>query len=524
MKIEPFKKTMSMKENLISLSESVHFLQRERGFAGLFIQDINTHNQKTLEQYFLDTNKAILNLTTLLKEWKNSKKIAPEQRSLITGILGYLDGLESLRHDIIEQRISLKQVHDYYTFNLVSQIIQLMSDFVSQADKIRTNVLSAFSFFLQWKEKVSLERLSLIQGFVQQNFDNENYQKKIEFILSEQHHYKKSFTALASNEQRKIFRATYNKILVKDVLKDIHDKVLNRQFSDIASYRFSARKWFDLVSEKLDAMHSIEKKLIDNLDNWRNAKSTNTLESLNIEQRLVYKLPIFHQIPNAKIEQIIESGEIYQLPKNKLIVAENNFATHLHIVLMGWVKVFKQLQGKKTTVLHMLGHGDTIMESCIFSNTCLKASAKSTTDVLIFSIPVSVVRSHMNQNNQFILNILSNLAKKTVLLNHELERHKTQTVDARVGYFLLDLLKQKKWLSTTINLPYSKSIIASQLGMSREVFSRSLAGLSKLGFVINNKNISLPNKYALCQYCDNMISESCVHYATQNCIKRKYLS
>ena len=512
-----------VKNNLISLSKCIHLLQQERGFATLYIQDQQTDNQKTLEQFFKDTDLAIANLESLLKQWKNSSKTSPEQQNLIIGILNYFKKIEDKRQAIIAYQISLEQVHDYYTYNLVIPIIQLMSDLASRVSKVRSNILSAFCFFQQWKEKVGLERLTLIHGFIKQSFDNENYQQRIEFLVNEQHQYKNSFMSLASNAQRKIYHTIYNQILNADILEQIQDKISKGQFSEIITYQLSAQKWFDLISEKLDAMFTIELALIDELDSWHNTKFTDTLENLNIEQRLVYKLPIFNQMPNHHIKQIIDLGEIYQLPKNKLIVAENNFPTHFHVVLMGWVKIFKQLPNKKKAILHMLSYGETIMDSCIFSNTCLKASAKSTTDVLLFSIPVSVLRSYISQNNQFMLNILSNLANKTLSLGHELEQHKTQSVDSRIGYFLLNLMNQKKWLSTTINLPYSKSIIASQLGMRREVFSRSLGSLSAIGFTIQNKNVTLPDKFALCQYCDNMIADSCVNYGTQNCIKRRYI-
>lgn len=512
-----------IKNELISLSTCIHLLQQERGFAVLYIQDQQIENQKKLEQFFKDTNHSIGSLVPLLKQWKNSAKTLPEQRNLIIGILDYFKKLEDKRQAIMAYQVSPKQVHDYYTFNLLTPIVQLMNDLASQVNKVRSNVLSAFCFFQQWKEKVGLERLTLIQGFIKQSFDNENYQQRIEFLVNEQHQYKNSFMSLASNAQRNIYRTAYNKIINVDILEEIHDKISKGQFSEIITYQLSAQKWFDLISEKLDAMFTIEQAFIGELDSWHNTKSTDTLENLNIEQRLVYKLAIFHQMPNQDIKQIIDLGEIYQLPKNKLIVAEDHFPSHFHVVLMGWVKIFKQLPNKKKVVLHMLSYGETIMDNCIFSNTCLKASAQSETDVLLFSIPVSVVRSYISQNNQFMLNILSNMANKARTLDHELERHKTQTVDYRIGYFLLDLMNQKKWLSSTINLPYSKSIIASQLGMRREVFSRSLAGLSRIGFIVKNKNITLPDKYALCQYCDNMIAETCVNYGTPKCIKQRYI-
>ncbi|MBL6985092.1 MAG: Crp/Fnr family transcriptional regulator [Candidatus Thioglobus sp.] len=160
------------------------------------------------------------------------------------------------------------------------------------------------------------------------------------------------------------------------------------------------------------------------------------------------------------------------------------------------------------------------MESCIFSNTCLKASAKSVSDVLLFSIPTDVVKQQIKINNQFALNLLSSVSNKTIALSHEIELIKTQTVDYRIGYYLLKIINQKKWLSTHIALPYNKATIASQLGMSREVLSRSLSSLNSQGFLVDKNSVTLPNKTALCKFCDASMVEHCHNYASHDCTNK----
>ncbi len=304
-----------------------------------------------------------------------------------------------------------------------------------------------------------------------------------------------------------------------EILHQIHQQLSLKQVDDSIS-KIEVNDWFELISKKLNVMHTVEYELILNLDKKHSLFTTESIKDLNVEQRLVYKLPIFENIPAHEINQIVNSGDIYQIPKNKLIVAENNIATHLHIILIGWVKVFKTTDKNKEEVLHMLNNNNSIMESCIFSNTCLKASAKSVSDVLLFSIPADIVKQQIKTNNQFTLNILSSIANKTVSLGHELELIKTQSVDHRIGYYLLQLLNQKKWLSSRIALPYSKSIIASQLGMSREVFSRSLSGLNSQGFLVDKNSVALPSKNSLCKFCDSIMIEQCHNYSSKECINK----
>ena len=105
-------------------------------------------------------------------------------------------------------------------------------------------------------------------------------------------------------------------------------------------------------------------------------------------------------------------------------------------------------------------------------------------------------------------------------MSHEIELIKTQSVDYRIGYYLLQILNQKKWLSTHITLPYNKATIASQLGMSREVLSRSLSSLNSQGFLVDKNSVTLPNKTALCQFCDASMAERCHNYANDDCTNK----
>ena len=507
-----------MKDYLICLSNLIHALQGERGFSTLITREKN-NNETRLDDYFAHSDVFIDELKTYVQQWQAESELKTDQLKLTADISLHLSKINERRDLIKKHQSSTSKIFDFYTFSLITPLIQLMSSFALRIKNLHPNAVSAFCFFIQWKEKVGLERLVLTRGFVEQNFNDSAYQERIEFLLNEQHYYEQSFLSLATLEQQEIINNSYEVPDFK-ILQQIHQELKLGSANQLIQ-KIKGKDWFDLISKKLDAMHILEYELILNLDKKHNLFTKDSIQDLNVEQRLVYKLPIFENMPAYEVNTIVNASETYQLPKNKLIMLENNIATHLHIVLIGWVKVFKKpLNSNKETTLQMLGNGSSIMESCIFSNTCLKASAKSVTDVLLFSIPTAVVKQQIANNNQFALNLLSNIANKTVTLSHELELIKTQPSDYRIGRFLLEILNQKKWLSNKLQLPYNKSLIASQLGMSREVFSRSLSQLAKKGAVIDKNTITLSDKFELCQYCDNSIIDKCINYGAKECTNK----
>jgi CRP-like cAMP-binding protein len=81
-------------------------------------------------------------------------------------------------------------------------------------------------------------------------------------------------------------------------------------------------------------------------------------------------------MPINKVEQIISHSKIYQIPKNKVLILEKNPVTHLYIVLMGWVKIFKQSNGQ-SEILQIIGNNETVLEHCLFTHQVFNANAKT---------------------------------------------------------------------------------------------------------------------------------------------------
>jgi CRP/FNR family transcriptional activator FtrB len=60
---------------------------------------------------------------------------------------------------------------------------------------------------------------------------------------------------------------------------------------------------------------------------------------------------------------------------------------------------------------------------------------------------------------------------------------KLRSAEERVGCYLVALFGQSH-TDFAVRLPIEKRLIASQLGMTRETFSRALAGMAKFGMLI----------------------------------------
>ena len=77
---------------------------------------------------------------------------------------------------------------------------------------------------------------------------------------------------------------------------------------------------------------------------------------------------------------------------------------------------------------------------------------------------------------------------------------KLRSATERVGCYLLALSRHQGTPDRAI-LPYGKSLVASELGMTRESFSRALSALQGAGIAVHDKTIAILDPTRLAAEC-----------------------
>ena len=107
--------------------------------------------------------------------------------------------------------------------------------------------------------------------------------------------------------------------------------------------------------------------------------------------------------------------------------------------------------------------------------------------------------------------MLAALSRDNSRIAIEKEHFFTFSAPQRLSCFLIRLCTMQSLPSDRFTLPYSKSVIASTLGMEPESLSRAFTKLRKIGVSVNGDEVSIANKEALVDYvcaaCS--VSEDC---------------
>lgn len=532
-----------MKEALYILGDVIHHLQRERGCSAMFLCSEGTIFSKRLELQFSETDQIFKIFGAGLERWSKLNSIKVYNIKKIRAIFERYEDFLLVRNQLLKQEFSASQSLDFYSHQLICPLLQECIEIALSMDNVKPSFVSAFNAFLQWKERIGLERCIGVRGFTSYSFHNVEFVDRLLFLLSEQNNYQNTFLAVANEKQKQI---------VQDVLEDENCKQLDKLHDLLRQtphsshlYELTPEAWFDLISEKINSLQTILNELIDTLQDDEIVTGKDcaegkggsiaskaeveelegSIESVLLSSKtafakhalLIDSLQIFSGVSKPSLESLFQHAQVREFHKGKLLFLEGEQANRLYIILKGWIKIFKGTRNGEEAILQMLSSGDTIMETAVYLNLKFPISAQVSEDATILSLPAPVVREQVKKNNILAVNLLSSMCYRSQNLIRQIEIARLKTVDERIGWFLLKVALEQGNHSKYLQLPYDKSTIASYLDMKRETFSRALKRLKEKGFIIENDLIVLPDEKALCEFCDHSLAENCPRHNTKDC-------
>lgn len=499
---------------LSDLCRFIHDVQKERGAAALFLRSQGSDFSEFLETRFFATDRAATNLGALPR--KQSSNIDP--------LLNAVHYLGARRKYIVSRLIDPAEAHVFYTREIIApalDIVQELAVFDPANDPAR---VSAFVSFMQWKEHVGRQRA--LGGYLLQNAEALSEARALlEYIIAKQQAYERMFLSLCDEATRQFVTSIYD---TDATFREV--RALNNTISTSGGLKameaFSARQWFDLFTCKMDRLYEIGGVLLDKLalpvtgadrppEPPQPALHSTSAVGAHFER--VSVLPLFAGIAPQVLKDIMKFSRVHHYEKGAMIFMQGEQAMRFYILLNGWVKLYKSNAEGQESILQMVKSGDTMLETTIFGATQLPVNAQAVEHTDLLSIPASIMREKLQSDQTLAMNMMAVLADRSQAMISQFEQLTLKSVSQRVGRFLLNLMLDSGERSTRFDLPYDKSLIAGYLGMKPETFSRALQALKDRGIDVDRSHISLPDVFALCEFCDMETASRCERHATADC-------
>jgi CRP/FNR family transcriptional regulator len=189
----------------------------------------------------------------------------------------------------------------------------------------------------------------------------------------------------------------------------------------------------------------------------------------------IKKSPLFAGVTDVDLDHLCRIGKMRESAKGELLFSEGEVAEGFYIVAAGKVKVYKLSPDGKERILHIVHPGGTFAEAAIFGNGMYPAYAQPLEVSRLIFFPKKTFLSLLHEHSQISINMIAGLSRFLRQFATQIEELTFKDVPARLARYLLDLAGDE---AAWVELPISKSQLASNLGTVSETLSRTFRKLA----------------------------------------------
>jgi CRP-like cAMP-binding protein len=213
-------------------------------------------------------------------------------------------------------------------------------------------------------------------------------------------------------------------------------------------------------------------------------------DTINVE--FVKNISLFSGLSKIEKDVLLTCGSIYFYNRKDTLFRRSDPMTHFYVICSGQVKLFHETADGDDVTTDIRLAGDTICTTGVFAlHASHHTHAAVIRDSTIMEFPVQWLRNAAREHNAVSLNLLSALSRHGHRQKTETENQAHMTPVQLLAAFLQQTCTTQGLNPHGFTLPFSKTLIASRLCMSRETLSRTLPKLKEMGISVTGTHVSL---------------------------------
>lgn len=205
------------------------------------------------------------------------------------------------------------------------------------------------------------------------------------------------------------------------------------------------------------------------------------IERLNpADDRILCAAPLFRAMPEDVIQPVLRASTLESVAPRRVIFKQGEPASHMFILLDGWLKVTRALPNGAQAVIGLFTRGEALAEAVALTGQAYPAQGEAVTRLRYLALPAQAARDAIEHQPKAALAMIASTALHLRQLMLQIEQLKARRAPERTLEFLLSLSDVQEG-ALQIRLPFDKHLIAARLGMQPESLSRTFASLRVLG-------------------------------------------
>jgi len=206
-------------------------------------------------------------------------------------------------------------------------------------------------------------------------------------------------------------------------------------------------------------------------------------------------------LPDTVVNGLLADASQRDFARGETIFLQGEQAQVIHLVLEGWVKLYRVAANGNEAVVNVFTRGHSFGEAVAFRLRPYPVSAEAVTDCTLLQISARTLISIIKREPEVAVAVMAATFQHLHELVSQVEQIKAQTGAQRVAGFLIRLCSCDTG-GCMVTLPYDKALIAGRLGMKPESLSRAFAKLKSVGVHVSRHHARIDDVDALSQYAE----------------------
>jgi len=214
---------------------------------------------------------------------------------------------------------------------------------------------------------------------------------------------------------------------------------------------------------------------------------------------VVASLPLFRDVGRPHVAQVASQTRIEYCRRGALIARQGERLPGVIAIAYGLAKLVLPRRKGDEKVLRFIGANESFGEASVLIGQPCPVDVVALADAMLAVIPVRPLRQLQERDITFANNLVRTLAEGLLGLVGEIDASVGRSSAQRLAAYLESLAEPESGLAAcAVQLPVTKSALASRLGITKETMSRLLRELKLQGMIaMTGANITILDRARL---------------------------
>lgn len=233
------------------------------------------------------------------------------------------------------------------------------------------------------------------------------------------------------------------------------------------------------------------------------------MDEMAYEGAALEELPLFRGLPGSRRTDLIRNAMVHSVPPGTVLFEQGEVPNFQLIVLAGSAQLFGKSTEGREVLIEAVRAPDLIIPAAVLTGAPYLMQARVPEPSRFLLIHAAAFRAAVESEPLLAHAAIGSLAAQFRRMVRQIKNLKLRNSTERVGCYLLALSKRQGTPDRAV-LPYEKTLVASELGITRESFSRALSSLGKSGIRVDGQTIEIHDAGRLAAVCapDPLIDET----------------